>query len=236
MSTAAVRHWLLVPAAGQGLRMGGDRPKQYLELAGRPLLLHALHRLLALETIAGVVVVLAADDPWWPRLRFASPVPLIIAPGGTERWQSVRNGLEALRDRAEASDWVLVHDAARPCVGRAELQRLLLELADDPVGGLLATPVRDTLKRADDEGRVVATESRDALWQAQTPQMFRYGLLCRALDRVLAAGLTVTDEAAAVEALGQAPRLVPGRSDNLKITTPEDLALAEILLHRAETA
>jgi 2-C-methyl-D-erythritol 4-phosphate cytidylyltransferase len=152
--------------------------------------------------------------------------------GGAERGQSVRNGLEALREWAGPDDWVLVHDAVRPCLCTEDLDRLLAELDDDPVGGLLAVPVRDTLKQADATGRVATTVDRAQLWHALTPQMFRLGLLCDALQSALARGLRVTDEAAAMEAAGFSPRLVEGRADNVKITRPEDLALAEFYLTR----
>lgn len=227
-----MRCWALVVAAGRGQRMGGECPKQYLTLAGRSILEHSLDRLLAPPAIAGGVVVLAADDRRWPKLNYRSAKPLAQATGGAERCQSVLNGLRALAEWAQPDDWVLVHDAVRPCVRQSDLVRLLATLADDPVGGLLAVPVRDTLKRADAQGRVQATESRSTLWHAQTPQMFRLGLLCEALTTALDAGHLVTDEAAALEALGHAPKLVAGHHDNLKITTREDLALAEHYLHR----
>lgn len=225
-------HWLVLAAAGAGRRMGADRPKQYLRLAGRSVLEHSLDRLLALPVVRGAVVVLAADDTGFASLNYASHKPLWRAEGGAERCRSVLNGLLALDGQAAEDDWVLVHDAARPCVRPADLERLVNELADDPVGGLLAVPVRDTLKRADASGRVVATEARDALWQAQTPQMFRYGVLRQALQSGIAAKHPITDEAAAVEALGLRPRLIIGHYDNLKITTAEDLVLAEHCLHQ----
>lgn len=226
------RYWALVAAAGSGQRMGGERPKQYLRLAGRCILEHSLDKLLALPMVAGVVVVLAAADDHWPALRYRTHRPLLTAVGGRERCQSIANGLQALAELAAADDWVLVHDAARPCVRRSDLERLVTSLTDDPVGGLLAVPVRDTLKRADASGRVQSTEPRSGLWHAQTPQLFRYALLREALAAALAAGHTVTDEAAALEALGYSPRLVEGHYDNLKITTPEDLILAERYLQQ----
>ncbi|HXH01714.1 MAG TPA: 2-C-methyl-D-erythritol 4-phosphate cytidylyltransferase [Candidatus Competibacteraceae bacterium] len=228
------RHWAVVPAAGVGKRMQAARPKQYLRLAGRTVIEHTLHTLLAHPRIAGVVVAVAADDPYWPAQRLAAGKPLLTAPGGTERCHSVANALARLAGLAAADDWVLVHDAARPCLRHEDLDRLLDTLADDAVGGLLAVPVRDTLKQADAAERVTATVDRSRLWHALTPQMFRYGLLRRALDSALAAGILVTDEAAAVEALGLAPRLVEGRADNLKITRPEDLALAEFFMAKAD--
>ncbi|WP_072819428.1 2-C-methyl-D-erythritol 4-phosphate cytidylyltransferase [Modicisalibacter ilicicola] len=217
--------WLIVPAAGQGRRMGGDRPKQYLSLAGRPVLVHTLERLHRAYPRASLRLCLAPDDPWFDPAWVPFERWQRIA-GGSERADSVLNALEELANRAAADDWVLVHDVARPCVHPDDLQRLLEVLAEEPVGGLLAMPVADTMKRADARGRVTATESREGLWHALTPQAFRYGLLRDALHGARERGVRVTDEASAIEALGLAPRLVPARRDNLKITHPEDLSLA----------
>ncbi len=228
------RYWAVAPAAGVGQRMGEAIPKQYLPLAGRPVIVHTLETLLRYPPLAGVVVAIGPDDAWWPEIaaELNTAKPLRVVTGGAERGQSVLNGLEALRDWADPNDWVLVHDAARPCLSAADLDRLLVELTDDPVGGLLAVPVRDTLKQADASGRVATTVDRSRLWHALTPQMFRLEPLRDALRDALARGLPVTDEAAAMEAAGFAPRLVEGRADNVKITRPEDLALAEFYLTR----
>lgn len=221
--------WLVVPAAGQGRRMGADRPKQYLELDGRPVLAHTLARLHAAFPEARLCLCLDPDDA-----RFDSAwVPFAEwrrVAGGAERVDSVANALAAIAAEAGDGDLVLVHDVARPCVTVADLHRLHAALADDPVGGLLAAPVADTMKRDDGAGRVASTEPRAGLWHALTPQGFRFGLLRRALAAALEAGVTITDEASAVEALGLLPRLVSGRRDNLKITHPEDLALAGQIL------
>ena len=225
--------WAVVPAAGIGNRMGAAMPKQYLPLAGRTVIEHSLGTLLNHPRIGGVVVVIGGTDTRWDTLRLAARKPLLRATGGEERCQSVLNGLQSLQTHARPNDWVLVHDAARPCLRTADLDRLIDTLTDDPVGGLLAMPVRDTMKRADGAGRISATVERSGLWHAQTPQMFRLGLLLEALRAVLQRHLFVTDEAAAVEALGLAPRVVEGHADNIKITHPEDLALAEFYLtHR----
>jgi 2-C-methyl-D-erythritol 4-phosphate cytidylyltransferase len=234
----AVRCWALAPAAGAGKRMGSLIPKQYLPLLGRPVILHTLDTLLRHPRLAGVAVAISAGDEWWPEVaaELTTVKPLLVVTGGAERCHSVLNGLEALREQADPADWVLVHDAARPCLTAGDLDRLIETLADDPVGGLLAVPVRDTLKQADDAGRVATTVDRSRLWHALTPQMFRLGMLHDALRAALARGLLVTDEAAALEAAGFAPRLVEGRADNLKITRPEDLALAEFFLSRRAVA
>jgi 2-C-methyl-D-erythritol 4-phosphate cytidylyltransferase len=227
------RAWAIVPAAGSGIRMGTAVAKQYLSLCGQPLLAHALAPLLACARIELVVLVVAAGDTRW-REFVPHDARLQTANGGALRRDSVCNGLEHLADRAAADDWVLVHDAARPCLSGAELESLFKALADDPVGGLLALPLADTLKAADESGRVAATVPRDGLWRALTPQMFRYGLLRRALAATIAEGIVVTDEAAAIEHAGHRPMLVEGRSANLKVTGPADLVLAEAVLRSRE--
>ena len=218
----------LVPAAGSGSRLGGDAPKQYRPLAGRPMIHHALRVLAAAPAIQRVFVVLAADDALgrgqdWGAVS-AKVAPLFC--GGATRAESVANGLRAAPGVGD-DDWVLVHDAARPCLSPAALAALIAALAEDEVGGLLAVRAADTLKRGDAAQRVLETVPRDDIWQAQTPQMFRRGLLLRALEH---AGSAVTDEASAVEALGLKPRLVPGEARNIKVTVPQDLALAELIL------
>lgn len=222
------RHYAIVPAAGSGSRFGGEKPKQYLDLLGRPLIYHTLAALTACPDIERVWVVLAPDDPWWPQYDWSGLGAKLetVRCGGATRAESVANGLQAAAMVAADDDWILVHDAARPCLSAAMLERLFAELADDPVGGILAVPVADTVKRADAEQRVAATEPRDALWQAQTPQMFRYGQLQKSLENEIA----VTDEAGAIEAAGLKPKLVRGDSTNLKVTWPADLALAAMIL------
>lgn len=221
--------WGIVPAAGSARRMGGETPKQYLPLAGRTVIEWSLAPLLAHPCIAGVVVVLAADDVRWQHLPVARHPKIHLAVGGGERVDSVLAGARVTRQFAGENDWLLVHDAARPCLHADSLDQLIQTLDDDTVGGLLAAPVVDTLKRADSDGRVAATVSREHLWRALTPQMFRCGVLWEALQHAVAHG-GATDEAQAVEALGHAPKLVPGDADNIKITLPADLARAERLL------
>lgn len=217
----------LVPAAGFGARMGHDTPKQYLPLAGQPMIFHALKTLCACAEISTVFVVLSPDDTLFHGYDWSSfgekLQPLYC--GGEMRAETVLNGLMAAE--LEPDDWVLVHDAARPCLMIDNLLFLINELKNDRVGGILAVPVADTLKRADADGRISRTEDRSGLWQAQTPQMFRAGLLAQALQQCKA----VTDEASAIEALGLHPRLVAGDSSNFKVTYPQDLRLAELLLN-----
>ncbi len=206
-------------------------PKQYLPVLGRPLIHYAVAALCAHPRIARVYVVLAPDDNLWQSFDWSAfadkLVPLYC--GGAERFESVKNGLEAIRNEIGFEDWVLVHDAARPGLSGELLDRLIAEIGEDPFGGLLAVPVADTLKRADADRRVLRTEPRDGLWQAQTPQMFRFGLLQRALSLLDGA---VTDEAQAVEKLGFQVKLVAGDITNFKVTYPRDIRLAEMIVGR----
>ena len=224
-----MRYWLVMPAAGMGRRFGETMPKQYAPLHGRTVMEWALAPFLADSRCAGAVVVVAAGDPHWARLAARLP-RAIPAAGGAERCESVRSGLASLADRATKADWVLVHDAARPCLMRQDLERLLERLQHHPVGGLLGAPAADTLKRVRSANEVEETVDRSGLWRALTPQMFRYGRLCEALDSAAAAHRVPTDEAQAVEWLGDAPLLVEGSSTNIKVTTGDDLLIAGALL------
>jgi 2-C-methyl-D-erythritol 4-phosphate cytidylyltransferase len=216
--------WVVIPAAGSARRMASDIPKQYLQVAGRTVIEHAMAPFLALSECRGIVVSLAAEDVRFRSLAVAADPRVRTAAGGAERVDSVRAALDSIE--ADEREWVLVHDAARPCLTAQDLSTLLSTLRDDDVGGLLAAPVVDTLKRADSEGRVAATVDRSSLWHALTPQMFRYGVLRRALSNAGA----ITDDSQAVEALGLAPKLVRGSAENLKITVPDDVARAERIL------
>jgi 2-C-methyl-D-erythritol 4-phosphate cytidylyltransferase len=237
-STGTTEYWAVVPAAGASRRMASPIPKQYLTLHGRSVLEWALLPFFADHRCRGVVVAIAADDEHWPKL-FLQHAKLHVVSGGAERANSVLAGLNALRtmtdgatqEQAQEQDWVLVHDAARPCLHRADMDALLAAAHDDePVGALLATPLADTLKQADASQRVAHTVPRAGLWRALTPQMFRLGVLRTALQCAVSRGDSTTDESAAMEAMGLYPRLIAGRSDNLKITVPADLALAESVL------
>ena len=221
--------WAVVPAAGIGRRFGGDRAKQYVELDGQPLVAHALQALLAHPSVEGAVVALAADDASWPNWSEMSGKPVVTCIGGATRAESVLAGLAALPESVRADDFVLVHDAARPNLQPVDLDALLERGRADPVGAILAAPVRDTLKRAGDDGGIDGTEPRERLWRALTPQLFRRLQLSRALEAALADGVAVTDESMAMERQGLRPLLVEGREDNLKVTTPADLALLRAL-------
>lgn len=224
------RYFALIPAAGVGARMSAGCPKQYMPLAGKPMLRHVLDTFAAAPAIAHTYVVVSAGDGYIADvLSGAAQLSgriSVIYNGGATRHQSVLNGLRTLEGQAGANDWILVHDAARPGLTAELIDKLVRELRDDPVGGLLAVPVVDTLKRSDGERRAQATVSREQLWAAQTPQMFRYALLRRALEEAE----DVTDEAGAIEALGLRPKLVEGSPRNFKVTLPHDVALAELYL------
>ena len=222
--------WAVVPSAGRGTRFGGDVPKQYLEVAGEPLLAHSLRALLAHPAVEGAVVVLAADDTLWPGWNTFADKPILACIGGDARADSVLAGLAALPDSVRADDFVLVHDAARPNLGLGDLEQLLERGRNDPVGAILAAPVRDTLKRAGDDGGIDGTQPRERLWRALTPQLFRRLQLTRALEAARRDGLTVTDESMAMEQQGLRPLLVEGSDDNFKITTPADLARFAFIL------
>lgn len=224
----------LIPAAGSGSRMGNELPKQYLPLCNRPMIYHAIKTLSNNRSIARVFIVLSPDDTHWSQYDWSefSQKLTVLHCGGATRADSVLNGLTAAQQKGliNPQDWVLVHDAARPCLTSDQLDKLINELASDTVGGLLAVPVADTLKRSNADNHVKQTESRDNLWQAQTPQMFRYELLTRALQN--ATNINVTDDASAIEALGLHPKLVPSDAYNFKVTYPQDLALAELIIQK----
>ncbi len=221
----------VLPAAGAGSRMGADTPKQYLSLAGKTVLEHSLDVLLACERIATVVLVLSADDECWPEIKGRYKDGRVeTINGGAERCHSVLNGLEHLAGTAGVDDWVLVHDAARPCVRQQDIEMLMSSLEDDSVGGLLGLPVADTMKQVESDGVILKTVERDGLWRALTPQMFRLGPLRDALQQAIASGVMVTDDAAAMEMAGCQPRMVEGHADNIKVTRPGDLQLAEFYL------
>jgi 2-C-methyl-D-erythritol 4-phosphate cytidylyltransferase len=222
--------WAIVPAAGSGKRMAGDRPKQYLSLNGRPVIAHTLDRLAGIDAISRLIVPVSTDDEYWPQLQLENPQKILRCEGGAERSLSVLNGLTQLSALAQEDDWVLVHDAVRPCISIADIQRLLAAIATHPVGGLLGIPVSSTLKRIDASGNVASTIDRSGVWMAATPQIFRYGLLRRALLQACKEAVSVTDEAGALEHAGFAPLLLSGRGDNIKITYPEDLELAALIL------
>lgn len=228
---SSARYFGLVPAAGIGARMGAALPKQYAQIAGKPMLMHVLETFVTTPAIAHTFVVVSPEDGYIDGTLATSvlqghPGLSVLRVGGATRQDSVLHGLRSMRDRVHDDDWILVHDAARPGLDDIMIARLIEAVRDDAVGGLLALPVVDTLKRADDGGRVAQTVPREQLWAAQTPQMFRYGLLRKALEQAD----NVTDEASAIEAIGLTPKLVEGSTRNFKVTLPQDVALAELYL------
>ncbi len=222
--------WAVVPAAGVGKRMQSDRPKQYLPLAGKTVIEHTLGRLVDSGCFAKVAVAISQEDPYWPELDVSSNPFVITAPGGKERADSVLSALNSLGDTASENDWVLVHDAARPCLTVADIHAQIAALGHDEVGGILALSSHDTLKQVD-ALNIERTIDRSTVWRALTPQMFRYGMLKHALTETQG-NPAVTDEASALEIQGFTPKIVEGRPDNIKITRPEDLALAEFYLEQ----
>ena len=225
--TNDVRYWVIIPAAGVGTRMGVDNPKQYIVINDKTIIEHTLDCFLQREEIEKIVVAIANDDPYWSTLAVAKHEKIFTAPGGKERFQSVLNGLTVLSDKADDDDWVLVHDAARPCLNQQAINRLIDELRSHDVGGILGLPCRDTMKRTNTSGEIETTIDRDNIWHAQTPQMFRYKKLLTALEKVVEENTFVTDEAMAMELSGYKPLLITGHPENIKITHKDDLLYAE---------
>jgi 2-C-methyl-D-erythritol 4-phosphate cytidylyltransferase len=232
-STPRARYWAVIPAAGTGSRMDSDMPKQYMKLAGRTVIEHTLHRIAMHPLIAEIVVVTSEEDQYWQGLHFdwvAKPIHRVK--GGAERCYSVFNALEFLKMRIENNDWVLVHDAARPCVRPGDIDNLITQVGKKHIGGILGVRVNDTMKRSNDDQVIMQTVDRNNLWHALTPQLFRFDLLYQTLKETLSKGVEVTDEAMAIEAAGHQPLLVEGHTDNIKITRPEDLGLAAYFLRQ----
>lgn len=222
--------WAVVPAAGLGLRMGADRPKQYLTIGDKTVLEHTLAKLLRLSYLERIVVVIDKEDTFWCRTLYAEHPKIQAVIGGSERADSVLNGLVALQAQAKANDWILVHDAARPCLRQADMDRLVVTLKNHPTGGLLGCRTRDTMKLVNQQRETIQTLERNHIWHALTPQMFRFQLLFQALQQALQSASVITDEASAIELLGYQPFMVEGCWDNIKVTNPEDLKLAEYYL------
>jgi 2-C-methyl-D-erythritol 4-phosphate cytidylyltransferase len=229
--SSSPKYWAIIPAAGVGRRMGSDIPKQYLEIKDQTVLEYTIDSLLTCPVLSGVVLAMNPDDNHWAEMTVSIDKPLWVVNGGEERCHSVLNALSFLLEQADEHDWVLVHDAARPCLRHEDIE-LLIEKAGKDVGGILAVPVRDTMKRSDDDNHVSETVDRNQLWHALTPQMFRLGQLHTALQQALDNKALVTDEASAMELAGYKPLLVEGHADNIKITHPEDLTLAEHYLRQ----
>ncbi len=228
---SSVKLWGIVPAAGVGKRMQADRPKQYLPLSGKTVIEHTLNRLLDSGIFEAIAVAISSEDPYWPELDIAKHPKILTAEGGKERADSVLSGLKFLEDKAADDDWVLVHDAARPCITREDIRLLVKTLIPMEIGGILALPSHDTLKNVA-ANKITATIDRNRIWRALTPQMFRYSLLKNALLDAAGKQAVVTDESSAIELQGFQPEIISGRTDNIKITRPEDLALAEFFMEQ----
>src|SRR5690554_5123792 len=226
--------WAVVPAAGIGSRMQADRPKQYLLLNDHPVIFHTLKRLVSHPRIEGVVVALSVDDRYWATLNLPAHWPIHTTIGGEQRADSVSNALQLLGTLTEHDPWVLVHDAARPCIRHLDIDAMLQQLECDPVGGILGVPLNETVKRVTAENIIEATVDRNGLWRAATPQMFKLQALSDALKQAGQADIRVTDEAGAMEFVGLHPKMVAGHSDNIKITLPQDLVLADLFLQQQE--
>lgn len=228
----AGKYWAVIPAAGIGQRMGQSIPKQYLSLHNKPIIQYSLETLVTHPLVHHAVVALHENDTYWQRLDLPFQDKITTVVGGDERSDSVFNALNEISANACDEDWVLVHDAVRPCLHRSDLDRLINSLRDHPVGGLLGAQLVDTMKKTNAQGDIISTLSRDSLWRAFTPQLFRFNKLMRALQTASRNQQHITDEAVAIELIGESPRMIAGREDNIKITRPEDLSLAASLLSR----
>lgn len=230
MSNPPLEYWAVIPATGKGHRMQADRPKQYLQLGSKTILEHTLDKLLSHSQISGMVLILNENDSYWDQLDYKHEKPILLCIGGEQRYHSVFNGLKTLSSRIQKNAIVLIHDAVRPLVTHADIERLITAASSRDDGAILAAPVADTLKVADHNLKIQSTQARDQLWRAFTPQAFQLNLILPALESVIMKELPVTDDASAMEQAGYRPELVLGDSRNIKITHPEDLHLAELLL------
>lgn len=224
--------WIILTASGQGTRFGNTLPKQYLDIAGKSVLAHSIAAFQDLPRIQGIVITHMPDDPHIAHQVLESAVPIWKVAGGAQRFESVANAMSHIREHASAEDWVLVHDAVRPCVHQSDLEKMIVTLQADPVGGILASRVKDTLKRTDTMGRIIDTVDRENCWHALTPQMFRFGILDKAIQAILQRQIMVTDDAQAVQLLGYSSRVVEADHPNPKLTYSQDLPLIEYLLGR----
>ncbi len=226
------KYWVVIPAAGVGSRMGVDKPKQYISINNKMIIEHTIECFIHREEIEKIIVAISKEDVFWPTLSISKHDKVVTAPGGEERYQSVLNSLQVLTGKADNNDWVMVHDAARPCLNQSAIDRLIIELRTHDVGGILAMPCRDTMKRANDTGEIDKTVERESLWHAQTPQMFKYGKLLSAIEDALKNKIVVTDESMAMERLGYKPLLVHGHQENMKLTHKDDLESLKTYLDR----
>ncbi|MAS81213.1 MAG: 2-C-methyl-D-erythritol 4-phosphate cytidylyltransferase [Legionellales bacterium] len=228
----SLKYWVVIPAAGEGLRMGVDKPKQYISINNKTIIEHTIDCFIYREEIEKIIVAISKEDEFWSTLEISDHDKIMTVSGGKERYQSVLNSLKMLSSEAEDDDWVMVHDAARPCLNQSAIDRLIIQLKGHDIGGILAMPCRDTMKRSNDTGEIDETVERQSLWHAQTPQMFKYGKLLLAIQDALKNKAVVTDEAMAVERLGFKPMLVLGHQGNIKLTYKDDLESLRLYLDR----
>ena len=228
----SLKYWVVIPAAGEGLRMGVDKPKQYISINNKTIIEHTIDCFIYREEIEKIIVAISKEDEFWSTLEISDHDKIMTVSGGKERYQSVLNSLKMLSSEAEDDDWVMVHDAARPCLNQSAIDRLIIQLKGHDIGGILAMPCRDTMKRSNDTGEIDETVERQSLWHAQTPQMFKYGKLLLAIQDALKNKAVVTDEAMAVERLGFKPMLVLGHQENIKLTYKDDLESLRLYLDR----
>lgn len=226
--------WIIMTAGGHGARFGQSLPKQYTEIANQSVLGHSIACFNALPRVQAIILPIPSGDPHIHQQSLETPFPLITVTGGKTRYLSVANALNAIREQAEPDDWVLVHDGVRPCLHPHDLEKLFASLQSDSVGGILATPVKDTLKHVREDGRITQTVPREHLWHALTPQMFRFAILDKAIAHVIEHDIEVTDDASAIECLGMTPKIVEAEYPNPKLTTPQDLPFIEQLLKRKQ--
>ena len=228
----SLKYWVVIPAAGEGLRMDVGKPKQYISINNKTIIEHTIDCFIYREEIEKIIVAISKEDEFWATLEISGHDKIMTASGGKERYQSVLNSLQMLSGEAKDDDWVMVHDAARPCLNQSAIDRLIIELKTHDIGGILAMPCRDTMKRASDTGEIDGTVERQSLWHAQTPQMFKYGKLLLAIQDALKNKAAITDEAMAVERLGFKPMLVLGHQENIKLTYKDDLESLKAYLDR----
>lgn len=224
--------WVVVPAAGIGARMEARQPKQYLTIADEPMIVHTLKRLASCHKVSAIVVVIAQEDHWWPSIALSLRCPLYTVVGGETRTDSVMNGLAYIQQKVSDDPWVLVHDAARPCIRISDIESLFQRCYDSDVGGILGSPVVDTIKQVTTQHTIAKTVDRAAVWRALTPQMFRLKVLIAALLQAQQSNYGITDEASAIEAMGYQPLMIEGHADNIKVTVPDDLLIAEAILQQ----
>ena len=224
------KYWVVIPAAGIGKRMGDDIPKQYISVCGKTVIEHTIDNFISRNEIENICISISESDNYWPTLPISKNEKIITTIGGSERYESVYNGLRAIQDKATEDDWVLVHDAVRPCLKKSIIDRLITDISSHDVGGILALPCSETMKRVNNSNEVEETINRQTAWRAQTPQMFKYKKLLLAIEKVINEDIFITDEAMAMELSNHKPIVILGDENNIKITHKTDLKYLELFL------